>query len=327
MKILILTGGASPERDVSLVSASKIAKALINKGHSVYILDLLFGINDLSSIKFTNLLSDIPEYQVKQDATLLMDDCKCQIGTNIVESCKLADVVFLALHGDIGENGKIQSLLELYKIKHTGSNYSSCLLTMDKHLAKTIVAYNNINTAKWCINQNNKKIKYPCVIKPVNGGSSLGVSIVNNDYEKDLALKLSSKYDCNIMIEELIEGREFSVGVLNNKPLPVIEIEPKNGFYDYKNKYQAGLTIETCPAVLSKGLTEKMQNIALEIHNLFNLNYYSRTDFILDKNNNIYFLEVNTLPGMTQTSLLPQEAFAQGISYEDLCDGIVKNAI
>lgn len=327
MNILILAGGASPERDVSLVSASKIAKALIKKGHCVFVLDVLFGAEDLSTIQFTDSLTDIKSYTVRQEATLLMDHSKCQIGPNIIESCRLADVVFLALHGDIGENGKIQSLLELYKIKHTGSDYAACLLTMDKNLAKSIAKYNHIRTADWCINQSNDCIKYPCVIKPVNGGSSLGVSIVNNDFEKEEALKLSAKFDCNVMMEALIQGREFSVGILKDQPLPVIEIEPKEGFYDYKNKYQAGLTIETCPAVLPEQLAEEMQNTALKIHKLFHLNYYSRTDFILDENNHIYFLEVNTLPGMTPTSLLPQEALAQGISYEDLCDGIAKNAI
>lgn len=328
MKILVLAGGLSPERDVSLVSASKIAKALINKGHRVFVLDLYYGISDVKLAHFTLDADKIKAYSVSENAPEIK---KCGnresgIGKNVIECCKTADVVFMALHGDIGENGRVQALLDMNGIKYTGSGYEGCLLSMNKNISKALVSAHHIKTAEWCVNENDNSIGFPCVVKPVSGGSSIGVSIVENQAQFNSAVHLAKQYDCDVLIEKEINGREFSVGILNNMPLPVIEIKPKNdSFYDYRNKYQPGNTAEICPADIPFGLTQQLQKTAQEIHNILNLKFYSRIDFMVDLENNIYFLEANSLPGMTPASLLPQEAEAAGISYDDLCSMIAQS--
>ena len=162
------------------------------------------------------------------------------------------------------------------------------------------------------------------MVKPCCGGSSVGVSIVNSEEEFKRALTDAFSYEDNILVEEFIKGREFSVGVLNGKALPVIEIEPLDGFYDYKNKYKAGSAVETCPAELSEAVTEKMQHYAEQVAQVLGLDTYSRTDFLLDENENIYCLEANTLPGMTPTSLLPQEAQVVGVNFNELCEKLIQ---
>ncbi len=330
MKIIVLAGGVSPERDVSLVSGSRIAKALIQKGHQVFLLDLYYGLDSIErDLIFTSSPEDIKEYAVTENIPDVSDRklTHSSIGKNVIECCKRCDVVFLALHGDIGENGKMQAVLDINAIKYTGSKYDGCMLSMDKNISKILVSANHILTARWCINAMDSSLEFPCVIKPLNSGSSIGVSIVSNEDEYKCAVRLARKYDATVLIEEKIEGREFSVGILNNTPLPVIEIAPVNGFYDYKNKYQPHQTRETCPAQIPYDLYSCLQKTALTIHRLLHLGFYSRIDFIADDKNDIYFLEANSLPGMTPVSLLPQEALAAGISYEELCNQIALNAV
>jgi len=216
-----------------------------------------------------------------------------------------------------------------FGIKYTGSGYIGSLLAMDKSLTKKLLINSNIPTAEaidYNINDSTNniinKIGFPCVVKPCSCGSSAGVSIVNNETELNDAINLAKKYENRFIIEKYIKGREFSVGVLEGKYLPPIEIIPKTGFYDYKNKYQAGLTDEICPADLSAEETEKLGNLALQVHMALNLGDYSRIDFIFD-GKDFHCLEANTLPGMTPTSLLPQEANAAGITYEELCNKII----
>ena len=329
MKITVLAGGRSPERDVSLSSASKIARALIEKGHEVCIVDLYYGIENIDDLVFTSVSDEIKEFTVSSDAPEFENESadKSDIGPNVIEACKRADIAFLALHGDVGENGKIQALLSINGIRYTGSDYDGCLLSMDKNLAKILASAHGIRTAKWSVNVKDPSVNFPCVVKPIGGGSSIGVSIVNDFAQLNTALNLAKKYDNHILIEEMIDGREFSVGILNGKALPVIGITPLNGFYDYKNKYQAGLTREICPADVPVYIASQMQELALRIHEILQLKFYSRIDFILNAKNEIYFLEANSLPGMTPTSLLPQEASASGISYGELCDMIAQNAL
>lgn len=330
MKILVLAGGLSPERDVSLSSASKIAKALIEKGNTVAILDLYDGIDDVKELHFTGDAKEINDYIVPEKAPDIagLGNAEAYIGNNVLKCCKMADIVYLALHGDVGENGKIQSLLDLYKIKYTGSGYDGCLLSMNKHLAKVLVSANQIKTAKWCLNEMDHSISLPCVVKPLGGGSSIGISMVENLEEYNSAIHEARKYDTDILIEERINGREFSVGILNDKALPVIEIIPKNNeFYNYKNKYQKNLTNEICPADVPKSISDELQETAEKIHRILHLKFYSRIDFIVDHKYEVYFLEANALPGMTPTSLLPQEAAVIGINYEDLCNQIAESAL
>ncbi|MCM1114289.1 MAG: D-alanine--D-alanine ligase [Clostridium sp.] len=325
MKILVLAGGLSPERDVSLSSASQIAKALISKGYNVCILDLAYGIEDIAELEFTDNIRDIEDYKISKNITAFANGKI--IGANVIAACKKADAVYLALHGDVGENGKIQALLDLNDIKYTGSKYDGCCLAMDKNISKIIAKQYKVKTPKWSMNTKTDDIHYPCVVKPAGCGSSVGVAMVNTDAELTAAIHKAKQFDDTILIEERIIGREFSVGILDSQALPIIEIEPKSGFYDYENKYQPGMTMETCPANLTQKQTETLQKSALIMYKALHLGYYSRIDFMMDKDDSIYFLEANALPGMTPTSLLPQEAAAMEITYSDLCDRIVKAAL
>ena len=170
-------------------------------------------------------------------------------------------------------------------------------------------------------------IGLPCVVKPCSAGSSVGVSIVHDVPELKNALEVACKVEKNILVEKMIPGREFSVGILDGEALPVIEIIPKQGFYDYKNKYQAGAAQEVCPAELSAEETKKVQRLALRVHQVLRLGDYCRIDFILDNEDEFICLEANTLPGMTPTSLLPQEALAADIPYVELCNRIIRLAL
>lgn len=338
MNIVVLAGGLSPERDVSLSSGSLIANALIENGHNVMLLDLFFG-TDNNEIKagYVNKSDNyIFNYVISEDEPDLKklksssSNGKNQIGKNVIEICKSTDVVFLALHGAAGENGQLQALFDLYGISYTGSGYDGCLIAMDKDLSKRIMRDNGILTAPWHTvnpddNADISSIKFPCVVKPCGCGSSVGVSITENKNDFDKAVKRAAEYEKNILIEEKISGREFSVGILNGRALAPIEIIPLNGFYDYKNKYQQGNTNEICPADITPEEDRLLRDSALKVHKALRLGFYSRVDFILDKNGYAYCLEANTLPGMTPTSLLPQEASAEGISYNELCDMIAEN--
>lgn len=233
----------------------------------------------------------------------------------------------MGLHGSNGEDGKIQAAFELMGIKYTGTDYISSAISMSKELTKKVLVPDGIPMPKGVALKRGHKIEYvpyPCVVKPCCGGSSVGVSIVANDAEFKEALTEAFSYEDNILVEEYIEGREFSVGVLDGKALPVIEIEPLEGFYDYKNKYKAGATKETCPAVLPKEISERMQRWAEKACESAGVTTYARVDQLLTEDGDIYCLEINTLPGMTGTSLLPQEAAAAGISYDELTEKIIE---
>ncbi len=251
------------------------------------------------------------------------------IGRGIIELCEKADAVFLALHGGMGEDGRIEALLESCGIKHSGSDYASCHLAMDKALTKAIFESNGIPTPKWNLyrGEDISEIPTPCVVKPCGCGSSVGVTIVETPRGLEKAISLAKSYGAKVMIEEKITGREFSVGILGGKALPAIEIIPKTGFYDYKNKYQAGATKEICPAELTAGQVKEMQDIALRAHNALGLGMYSRLDFLMDGDGNFFCLEANALPGMTPSSLLPQEAAAAGIDYGTLCEMIISSPV
>lgn len=333
MKIVVLAGGLSPERDVSLSSGAMIANALMESGHDVLLLDLYLGKdnreiepvyrNSRSGHRFTYA---VPEKE--PDLAALRAAGGPLVGNGVVELCKEADKVFLGLHGSVGENGQLQALLDLYGIPYTGTGYEGSLLAMDKDLSKKLIRIAGVHTPDWvCWNLKQKNvlegIQYPCVVKPRGCGSSIGVTIVENSSQLNTAIEAARRYEDFILIEKKVEGREFSVGILGGQPLPAIEIKPLSGFYDYKNKYQQGLTEEVCPAEISPELEALLEQEAKTVHDTLRLGYYSRVDFIVDKENRLYCLEANTLPGMTPTSLLPQEALAVGISYPALCDKIV----
>jgi len=340
MKIAVIAGGLNHERDVSLSSGALIANALIDVGYRVCLVDLYIGVKaECFDALFIDLSSreerydyHVPEHEPDLDKLKKeLGNGECLIGENVIELCKSADLVFLALHGDIGENGKFQAVLDSFGVKYTGTGYIGSLLAMDKDLSKLLMVQNGIPTPAWKLVRSGVapscEIDLPCVIKPCSGGSSVGTSIVRSEEEFIQAIKYAEKYEDTIMIEKMIEGREFSVGILDGRALPAIEIIPHEGFFDYKNKYQAGLTQEICPAEISEEVAMEMGRLALKVHEILRLGSYSRIDFMMDSKNNIFCLEANTLPGMTPTSLLPQEAMAAGVSYEELCERVVRIAL
>lgn len=337
MKIVVLSGGLSPERDVSLSSGSLIANALMERGHEVLRMDVYLG--DKEEAYRSRALGsppyhyEIPQEEPDLDALMERAGGRTQlIGDGVLEACKTADVVFLALHGAMGENGQLQAVLDCYDIPYTGSGYAGSLLAMDKDLTKRLLRQSGIPTAPWSLlnleEPQSVQVEFPCVVKPCACGSSVGVSIVKNEKEFKKAVTLARGYEKTVLIEQLVKGREFSVGVLNGVALPPIEIIPREGFYDYKNKYQAGRTREVCPANLSQRQTEEISTLALAVHRALRLGSYSRVDFILEEGTGGFVcLEANTLPGMTPVSLLPQEAEKAGIPYSLLCEQIALAAL
>ncbi len=343
MDIVVLAGGLSTERDVSFKTGDMVAKALRENGHRVILLDVFMGykeaeedISDIfeHSIEASVSVSAIPETapDLAKVKASRKDQSACFFGPNVISMCQMADIVFMALHGENGENGKIQAAFDLLGIKYTGSGYLSSALAMDKGAAKIFFEKNGVPTptgmkmtkADHTDDFDKTGLSLPCVVKPCCGGSSIGVSIVRTKEQFHAALDEAFRWEDELIIEEYIEGREFSVGVLEYQALPIIEIAPVEGFYDYKNKYKAGSTVETCPAELSKEITEEMQKYAVMAAEALGLDTYSRMDFLLNKEGKIYCLEANTLPGMTPTSLLPQEAGVIGMNFNELCEKLIK---
>ncbi len=340
MKITVLCGGLSPERDVSLSSGSLIAAALVRKGHEVCAVDLYTGKSPAGEEPlFTR--EPIEPYRVGRSVpdleTLMRDSGRGEVrmAPNIRDLCHKADVVYIALHGDVGENGQIQAFLDMEKIPYTGSGYAGSLLAMDKDLSKQMLTRAGVPTPPWLYidlleshpldhvaDLIEQQIGYPMVIKPCTGGSSVGVSMPENHEELVDALQKAALYETNLLAERRIMGRELTVSILSGQILPVVEIIPKQGFYDYENKYQAGMTTEICPADLTQEEFDALAHVTVCGFNALRLLGYARFDFILDAEGTPWCLEANTLPGMTPTSLLPQAAAAAGIGYDDLCEKI-----
>ncbi len=339
MKIVVLAGGNSTERDVSLVSGGMIYKALKSKGHQVVLIDVYLGYTgEIENIfeeerDWNACIGTVSDTNPDLSAIKAMrkDGGKGFFGPNVLAICEKADVVFLGLHGANGEDGRIQACFELMGIAYTGTDYISSAIAMDKGISKDIfTAYNILTPSGIRLRKGEKektKIPYPCIVKACCGGSSVGVAIARNDVEYEAAKEEGFRYDQEIIIEEYIEGREFSVCVFKGKAMPVIEMAPKEGFYDYKNKYQAGLTLETCPADLPPDKTKEIQEIAEKVFKVLRLRSYARMDFRMNLKGDVFCLEANTLPGMTPTSLVPQEASAMGLDFEELCEEILQYAL
>ena len=343
MKIVVLAGGLSTERDVSFKTGDMVAKALRENGHQVILLDVFMGYSDKKE-DLTGIFERSEEVSVKVEGIpeVAPDLAKVKasrkdksdnfFGPNVIELCRMADIVFMALHGENGENGKIQAAFDLFGIKYTGTGYLGSALAMNKGMAKKLFLHHGIPCPKGAAMKKENRmddvaalgVSLPCVVKPCCGGSSIGVSIAHTNEEFKAALDEAFRWENELIIEEYVEGREFSVGVIDFKALPVIEIAPVQGFYDYKNKYKAGSAVETCPADLPKDISEKMQGYAEAVAEVLGLDTYSRTDFLLNKNNEIFCLEANTLPGMTPTSLLPQEANVIGMNFNQLCEKLIE---
>ena len=339
MRIVVLAGGTSTERDVSISSGLLVAAALREKGHEVVLLDVFKGYEQdicdvdalfkqnysfTDSIKVGDTISDIEEVREQR-----RDKSNRWLGENIIDICACADIIFLALHGGAGENGQIQATLDLLGLKYTGSGYLGSALAMNKGVSKSVLVQHNVLTPKGSVYKSAETAMswdcFPCVVKPCSGGSSIGITIAQNADEYKDSVKEAFDYGENeIVVEEYIKGREFSVGLLGGRALPPIEIIPEEGFYDYKTKYQAGAARDVCPADITKDEDRTMRSAAEAAYEALHLESYARIDFILTEDGKAYCLEANTLPGMTPTSLLPQEAKAEGTEYADLCEKIIE---
>lgn len=342
MKIVVLAGGLSSERDVSILSGSKIAEALRSKGHKVVLIDAFMGYEeetcDIDSL-FENNYDFTENAVISREAPDLAavkksraNQTNIYFGDHVLDICRAADITFLGLHGGEGEDGCVQAALQLNGIKYTGSDHLGSAIAMHKGVTKGIFLNSNVPTPVSRLYKSgfmkpgylDSWESFPCVVKPCSAGSSVGVQIVADREQFVAAVGAAFRYDDDVLVEEYIKGREFSVGVLGGKALPVIEIIPKSGWYDYENKYQEGATEEVCPAKLDKYIAERMQREAEHAFEVLRLKVYGRVDFLLDSDGRFYCLEANTLPGMTPVSLLPQEAAAAGIPFPDLCEKIVE---
>ena len=342
MRIVVLAGGTSTERDVSISSGLLVADALRQKGHDVVLLDVFTGYEKdildvyalfkqnysfVKDIVVGDTISDIDEIRENR-----RDKSNRFIGENVIDICSFADITFCALHGGEGENGQIQATFDLLGLKYTGTGYLGSALAMNKGLTKSVLIQKKVLTPQGEIFKTVEDAEswntFPCVVKPCSGGSSVGITIVRDKADFKNSVKEAFSYgEKEIVVEQYVNGREFSVGVLNGKALPPIEIIPKEGFYDYKTKYQAGAADEKCPADITPEQDASMRKAAEAAYEALHLESYGRVDFILDKDDNAYCLEANTLPGMTPTSLLPQEAAVEGLSYADLCQLIVDSSL
>lgn len=348
MNIIVLAGGYSNERDVSLSSGGSICRALRERGHNAYLLDSFLGIDyDPSRLEevFTlpggglEIASEIKTEEPDLDALWASrpGNSKSYLGPNVLELCSIADITFIALHGGIGENGKLQAAFDVLGIRYTGPDSIGCALSMNKGLAKNLFHTHGIPTpygthipkTRKDITLEELQLPLPLVVKPCSGGSSIGVYFAHTPEEFYKAMERSFRREDEVVIEPFIEAREYACGVLDGKALPIVEIIPANGVFDYKNKYQAGGASEICPALsIDQETTEKIQAYAVKACEALRINVYARADFLVDVNNgNVYCLEVNSLPGMTSASLLPKAAKAAGYEYGELCEQIILKSL
>ena len=344
MKIVVLAGGLSPERNVSLSSGTMIAHALKRLGHRPALVDLYFGLEDPAGPLEACFDQPVPDRwkQVDPQAPDLEavkaarpGESPSQFGPGVLELCRQADLVFLALHGACGEDGRVQAAFDLMGIPYTGSGYVGSALAMDKDLTKRLVAPLGVKTPQWKradytdrdIDRLTSTTPVPCVVKPVASGSSIGVYIAHTQAELEDALRHSMELGGRTVLEQYIQGREIQVAILDGRALPSIEIIPKQGFYDYENKYQPGAAEEVCPAPIPAEWEARIGQSALAVFRAIGLSVYARADFIVTEDGTPYFLEINTLPGMTPTSLVPQEAAVVGIGYGELCETILQKSL
>ncbi len=298
LKVAVVMGGPSAEREVSIQSGNGVMRALAALGHDARSLDF--------DARFVDAMREIAP-----------------------------DVVFNALHGPGGEDGEIQGVLEWMGIPYTGSGIAACAVAMDKHLTKKLLAAEGLPTPAWDVFDLTGgtlpllpgSLNLPLVVKPRASGSSAGVVIVRSHEAWSKAILDAASRTPEVLAEEFVAGREFSCGVLGEEALPVVEILPSDEFYSYDAKYKPGGSRHLVPAPIDHDLTSRLQTLALSVHRLLGLRDYSRADFIVSKEGRPTVLEVNALPGMTPTSLLPDEALHAGISYEALVERLLQYAL
>lgn len=344
MKIVVLAGGLSTERAVSLVTGASVCRALRENGHRAILVDLFLGLEEVPANLET--LFDAPDglcpdAKIEAQAPDLAavragrkDQSGRLFGPNVLELCGASDIVFLGLHGQDGEDGRVQAAFDLLGIPYTGSGYLASGLAMDKAMTKRMMAAAGVPTPAWRlleygpegVDRLAAELPLPCVVKATTGGSSLGVFLPEDRAALEDALRRVQGFSGQVMMEERIYGRELTVGVLGDQALPAVEILPAEKEFDYAAKYQTGGARELCPAPITAEQQREAGALALKLHQTLGLEVYSRTDFILDGKGNFWCLEVNSLPGMTSASLVPKEAAAVGMTYNELCEEIVRRS-
>ena len=330
MKIAVLFGGTSQERDVSIASAAQIIPALRGLGHDVIAIDTVTG-RLASDAEKKLLTSGVGPEPPSTTALANMRESALALTSN-ASDIRDVDVVFLALHGGAGEDGRVQAVLDLAGMAYTGSNHIASATAMDKDLSKRLFRAAGVPTADWLMapvlaHDIGETLGWPVVVKPNKQGSTVGLSIVRDAAGLPDALELAERYDDEVMVERFIPGRELTVGILEGEALPVGEIITKSGIFDYQAKYQAGGAQEVFPADLSEEKTVELQRLAVRAHDALKLGVYSRIDFRMDPQESFWCLEANSLPGMTAASLLPQAAKVAGIEFPKLVERICRAAL
>jgi D-alanine-D-alanine ligase len=319
----LLAGGSSPEREISLRSGKAVYRALLELNYEVFLVDPALG-------------KDQPKTPEEFFDPLLhknLVNTKNYLDSFQLEVFKNADLVFIILHGKWGEDGTVQSILDLMNLRYTGSGVLGSSIGIDKHLSKVIVKHFGVTTPQWKILSRKdelnpdkiiEEVGLPCIFKPNDQGSTIGFSLVEKKEDIPKAFEEALKYSDKVLIEKYIKGRELTVSILGDEALPIIEVKPKHQLYDYECKYTKGMTEYICPAELDENLAKKIQTQALSAFRACRCEIFGRVDFILDENNVPYFLEINTLPGMTDLSLVPMAAKSVGISFNELINKIIE---
>lgn len=337
MKITVLMGGTSAERDVSIASSLRIAEALRTRGHEVVTLDTARGpLSERDEKALLDKGNPVHKEPPSQKALAKMASETLPQMLRALPSLKEADVVFLGLHGGYGEDGSIQALLDMAKIRYTGSGHLASGIAMDKDLSKHLFRRAGVATADWVMAKREATVEeqlgrlgggMPVVVKPSKQGSTVGLSIVKRREELAAAIAEAFLYDDEVMIEQFVAGRELTVGILGDDALPVGEIIPKHEIYDYECKYTPGMAEEVFPAQIPSERAREAQDLAKRAFQALKLRGCARIDFRMTEDGSLFCLEANTLPGMTATSLIPQGAAAAGIPFPELCERIAMLAL
>jgi D-alanine-D-alanine ligase len=330
VKIAVLFGGTSEERDVSIASAAQIIPGLRQLGHEVFAVDTAIGRLTLPDERKLLAAGVAPE--PPSDTAIANVRGRAITLSPAAFDIRDVDVVFLALHGGAGEDGRIQAMLDLAGMAYTGSNHIASAAAMDKDLSKRLFQSVDVLTPDWLmspatIDAVEATLGWPVVVKPNKQGSTVGLSVVREPAQLQVAIDRASAYDIEVMVETFIPGRELTVGILDGAALPVGEIFAPGEVFDYQSKYQAGGAREVFPADISASESAQLQEYARRAHSVLKLGAYSRIDFRRDSQGRFWCLEANSLPGMTATSLLPQAAKAAGIEFPDLLNRICRGAL
>ena len=345
MKIVVLAGGLSTERQVALTSGTGVCRALRERGHKAILVDMFLGLED-----YEGALEDIFDApdglcgqsqveRVEPDLEAVRrsrrDQSPSLLGKDVLAVCAMADIVFLALHGSCGEDGRIQATLDLLGVPYTGSGYLGSGMAMDKSVTKRFLESEGIRTAPWRdvhytasdIPRLVEELEVPCAVKIVNGGSSIGVELPDTKEQLREALAKLLTYGDHVVVEKKIKGREIQIAVLGDTYLPAVEIIPRGEYFDYVSKYQKGGAQEICPAPITEEEWHQIGEMALKLHRGLGLSVYSRSDFLLDEEGKAWCLEINTLPGFTSISMYPTLFEASGIAYSELLDDLIALAL